>query len=256
MRFNLNLSLTDRNRSVLPVNYQYELSSWIYKVINQSDPVFAEWLHNRGFTNDNKQFRLFTFSNLIIPQYEIAGDRLIVKSDQLNLVISTLPEATIQHFIAGVFHDREFTLGDRISSAGFRINAIEALPVPVFSDEMSFRALSPIFISGKVEGRPYAQHFPPDFEGYVQHMINNLKTKFKVYTGIESSFNVQDATLKLLGSPRQKGITIKAGTPQQSKLVGYQYNFKIKADQDLLRMGYYTGFGEKNSMGFGCCEIR
>lgn len=77
MRFNLNLSLTDRNRSVLPVNYQYELSSWIYKVINQSDPVFAKWLHDRGFSNDNKQFRLFTFSNLMVPQYEIAGDRLI-----------------------------------------------------------------------------------------------------------------------------------------------------------------------------------
>ena len=45
--FNLNLSLTDRNRNVLPINYQYELSAWIYRVIHQSNPVFAEWLHNR-----------------------------------------------------------------------------------------------------------------------------------------------------------------------------------------------------------------
>lgn len=256
MRFKLNLSPIERNRKVLPVNYQYELSAWIYKVINQSDPAFASWLHDKGYCDDNKQFRLFTFSNLIIPQYEISGDRLIIKSDQIELIISTLPEATIQHFIAGIFRDREFTLGDRISSAGFVINAIEALPVPVFSNVMSFRALSPIFVSRKVEGRPYAQHFSPDYEGYVQHLINNLKTKLKVYTGIESPFKVEDATLKLLGSPRQKGITIKSGMPQQSKLVGYQYNFKLKADQNLLRIGYYTGFGEKNSMGFGCCEIR
>lgn len=53
MRFNLCLSLLDRNRNVLPVNYQYELSAWIYKVINHSDPAFADWLHNKGYSNDN-----------------------------------------------------------------------------------------------------------------------------------------------------------------------------------------------------------
>ena len=255
MRFNLNLSLIDRNRNVLPVNYQYELSAWIYKVINHSDPVFADWLHNRGFSNDNKQFRLFTFSNLIVPQYGIIGDRLIIKSDHVGLIISTLPEETIQHFVAGVFRDREFTLGDRISSAGFRINSIEAMPPPVFTDEMSFRSLSPIFVSDKVEGQKYAQYLAPDYDGYTQLLINNLREKLKVYSGAEQLFCEHDGGMKLLTRPGQKGITIKAGTPQQSKLVGYRYNFKIKADAALLRMGYYTGFGEKNSLGFGCCEI-
>jgi CRISPR-associated endoribonuclease Cas6 len=255
MRFKLNLSLTNKNQNILPVNYQYELSAWIYKVINQSDPDFAEWLHNKGFSNDKKQFRLFTFSNLIVPQREIIKDRLIIKSDNVGLIISTLPEETIQHFVSGVFCDREFTLGDQISSVGFKINSIEALPAPGFTDEMSFRSLSPLFVSGKVEGRQYAQHFSPEYEGYIQLLINNLKAKFKVFTGNESIFNVQNAAIELLSTPKQKGITIKAGTPQETKLVGYQYNFKIKADKNLLRMGYYTGFGEKNSMGFGCCQI-
>lgn len=254
MRFKLNLSLINRNQNVLPVNYQYELSAWIYKVINQSDPEFAAWLHDKGYSDDKKQFRLFTFSNLIVPQREIIRDRLIVKSDQVELIISTLPEETIQHFVSGVFRDREFTLGDRISSASFRIDAIEAMPIPTFTDEMSFRALSPIFVSYKIEGHRYAQYLAPDYDGYTQFIINNLKSKFKVFTGNESLFNAENATLKLLSPPKQKGITIKAGTPQQSKLVGYQYNFKIKADAALLRMGYFTGFGEKNSMGFGCCE--
>ncbi len=254
MRFKLTLSLVNQNQNVLPINYQYELSAWIYNVINQSDPVFAEWLHNKGFSKDNKQFRLFTFSNLIVPQHEIVKDRLIIKSDHIDLIISTLPEETIQHFVSGVFCDREFTLGDRISNVAFRINAIEALPIPIFADEMSFRSLSPVFVSDKVEGRRYAQYLAPDYDGYTQLLINNLKEKLKVYTGQESNFNAQNARLIQLSQPRQKGITIKTGTPQQSKLVGYQYNFKIKADASLLRMGYYCGFGEKNSIGFGCCE--
>ena len=254
MRFKLTLALINRNQNVLPVNYQYELSAWIYKVINQSDPDFAAWLHDKGFSDDKKQFRLFTFSNLIVPQREIIRDRLIIKSDQIELIISTLPEETIQHFVSGVFRDREFTLGDRISGAGFKINSIEALPIPIFTSEMSFRSLSPIFVSDKVEGHRYAQHFSPVYEGYLQLMINNIKVKYKVFTGKESLFDVQNAALQLLSPPKQKGITIKAGTPQQSKLIGYQYNFKLKADAALLRMGYYCGFGEKNSMGFGCCE--
>lgn len=254
MRFKLNFSLINRNQNVLPVNYQYELSAWIYKVINQSDADFAVWLHDKGFSEDNKQFRLFTFSNLIVPQREIIKDRLIIKSDQIALIISTLPEETIQHFVSGVFRDREFTLGDRISSVSFKINSIEALPAPPFTDEMSFRSLSPIFISDKDDGQRYAQYLAPDYDGYAQLMINNLKSKYKVFTGSESSFAIQNGALELLSPPKQKGITIKAGTPQQTKLVGYQYNFKLKADATLLRMGYYTGFGEKNSMGFGCCE--
>jgi len=256
MRFKLNLSLINRNQNVLPVNYQYELSAWIYKVINHSDPVFARWLHDKGFSDDKKQFRLFAFSNLIVPQFEIVRDRLMIQSNLIGLIISTLPEETIQHFVSGVFCDREFILGDRISSVGFRIDSIEALSAPVFTDEMSFRSLSPLFVSGKVEGRQYAQHFSPENEGYLQLMMNNLKVKYKVFTGSESIFDVQNSAFELLSPPKQKGITIKAGTPQQSKLVGYQYNFKLKADAALLRMGYYTGFGEKNSMGFGCCEIK
>jgi CRISPR-associated endoribonuclease Cas6 len=254
MRFKLTLSLVNQNQNVLPINYQYELSAWIYKVINQSDPVFAEWLHNKGFSDDHKQFKLFTFSNLIVSQREIVKDRLIVKSDHVDLIISTLPEETIQHFVSGVFCDREFMLGDRISSVKFRINAIEALPAPPFTDEMSFRSLSPIFVSDRVEGHRYAQYLAPDYNGYILHIVDNLKAKFRVFTGRESIFDAQNATFKLLSQPRQKGITIKTGTPQQSKLVGYQYNFKIKADAALLRMGYYCGFGEKNSTGFGCCE--
>jgi len=254
MRFKLTLSLVNRNHNVLPLNYQYELSAWIYKVINQGNPVFAEWLHNKGFSEGNKQFKLFTFSNLMAPQREIVYDRLIINSDQVSLIISTLPEETIQHFVSGIFLNREFTLGDRVSQVGFRINSIEGLPIPTFTDEMSFRSLSSIFISEKVEGCRYAQYHAPDYSGYIHLMINNLKEKIKVYTGLESAFDPQNASLTLLSLPRQKGITIKAGTLQQSKLVGYQYNYKIKADAALLRMGYYCGFGEKNSIGFGCCE--
>ena len=254
MRFKLNLSMINRKQNILPVNYQYELSAWIYKVINQSNPAFAEWLHNKGFSDAKKQFRLFTFSNLNVRHREIAGDRLLIKSDPVELIISTLPGETIQHFMSGIFRDREFTLGDRISKVGFKIDSIEAIPAPTFTSEMIFRSLSPIFVSRKVAGHKYAQYLSPNNEGYLELIINNLKEKHRIFTGLKYNSDDHDTELEILSPPKQKGIAIKVNTLQASKLVGYHYNFKIKADIELLRMGYYCGFGEKNSMGFGCCE--
>ena len=248
--------MTDRKQNVLPVNYQYELSAWIYKVINQSDPEFAVWLHNKGYCDKNKQFRMFTFSNFNVRHREIVGDRLIIKADPVELIISTLPEETIRHFVTGIFRDREFMLGDRISSVGFKINSIEAMTPPVFTDEMSFRSLSPVFVSQRIEGRKQAKHLSPLDDGYVQLIINNLKEKLKVFTGVESQFDASEAELELLSPPKQKGIAIKTNTPQATKLIGYHYNFKIRANAELLRIGYYTGFGEKGSQGFGCCEVK
>ena len=63
MRFEINmLVLKDKNGTHLPINYQYELSAWIYKVLNDGDPIFSEWLHFKGYKSKNKPFKLFTFS--------------------------------------------------------------------------------------------------------------------------------------------------------------------------------------------------
>ncbi|MEI6141959.1 MAG: CRISPR-associated endoribonuclease Cas6, partial [Mariniphaga sp.] len=114
----------------------------------------------------------------------------------------------------------------------------------------------PIFVSQRIEGRKQVKHLSPLDDGYIQLIINNLKEKLKVFTGVESHFDPCEAELELLSPPKQKGIAIKTNTPQATKLIGYHYNFKIKADAELLRIGYYTGFGEKGSQGFGCCEVK
>ena len=36
---------------------------------------------------------------------------------------------------------------------------------------------------------------------------------------------------------------------------GYLFNFELQGEPELLRLGYYGGFGRLNSQGFGCAEI-
>ncbi len=56
MRLRLTLKLVAG--TTLPCNYMYELSSCLYKVLNEGNPVFADWLHNKGFCKERKVFKL------------------------------------------------------------------------------------------------------------------------------------------------------------------------------------------------------
>ena len=55
------LVLRQKRGNKIPFNYQYPLSSAIYKFIKQADQEYAEQLHQKGF---GKGFKLFTFSDL------------------------------------------------------------------------------------------------------------------------------------------------------------------------------------------------
>lgn len=101
MRFKINLSLSNPNLKTLPLNYQYELSAYIYRTIANGDANYADWLHKNGFKMDEKQFRLFTFSNFIIPQKTIDKEnaRLIIKGNNASFIISFLPERSTEEFV-------------------------------------------------------------------------------------------------------------------------------------------------------------
>jgi len=249
------MELTPSSKNVLPLNYQYELSSWIYHILNNGDPVFSEWLHNQGFTDSNKHFRLFTFSNLIISNRHIRDDRLIIGSRRMQMILSVLPVETIKHFITGLFREQCFSLGDSITQISLLVSQVESLPETKISNCIDFICLSPIVISLKKEKDRYAQYLSPEHPDYGELLIKNLKEKWKAFTKDQFDFDESGAIFRLLSPVYKKGITIKAGKPDQTKIVGYLFTFHLEAPAELLRIGYYAGFGEKNSIGFGCGEV-
>lgn len=270
MRFKLTIENSPRNNNILPLNYQYELSAWIYKILNHGNEEFAEWLHQKGYTNDYKNFKLFTFSNLLIPKYQIKGDRMKIESRINELIVSFYPIESLEYFITGLFNNQQFTIGDKKSKAAFTVNYVEKLPEPEFQNTMEFKALSPILISYKnTENQKYAEYKHPEDNNYGELLMKNLAEKHNAFYASEAnsfgdpnSEKVKsleacnlDYEFHTQSKPKSRLITIKSGTKQESKLRGYLYRFRLKAPKELLRLGYYAGFGEKNSLGFGCGEI-
>ncbi|MCD6090432.1 MAG: CRISPR-associated endoribonuclease Cas6, partial [Bacteroidales bacterium] len=84
----------------MPLNNQYPISAWIYKVLSRADEEFTKLLHDEGYILENgKTFKLFTFSPLYFPKYTWKilpkSDRMQVWARKSFLTISfQLPEQT------------------------------------------------------------------------------------------------------------------------------------------------------------------
>lgn len=262
MRFRLNIQLSPD--ALIPINYQYELSSWIYHVINNADSEFADWLHKTGFTDGKRNYKLFTFSNLIVSNYEIIkeDERLKIKSREIGLILSFLMPEAAEKFIVGIFKNQNFTIGDKISKADFFIKTIEKLPEPVWTDNMTFKTLSPVLIGYKEKPTSdfNTEYLSPNDEKYENLFFGNILRKYAVCTEPlklkplnELKFDGQ-LKLKILNEPKAKLIKIKAFTPQQTKIKAYNFQFSINAPSELIRVAYYSGFGQ-NGSGCGCVEL-
>lgn len=255
MRFSL--KLVPENSiygNTLPINYQYELSSYIYSAIHRSNASYSAWLHQNGFIADNKKFRLFTFSHLNVPKYNITGDRLIIVSPTVEWQIAFLPERSTEEFIRGLFSEQVFTLGDLQSKVQFRVTNVELMPEPVFTTDMVFTTLSPVCIARHIPEKNQIFYESPDSPYAREAMLRNLKNKYAAYHGHDYTGS-DTFELKLLSTPISKLVSIKTGTPYQTKIRGYTFRFKLKADEDLLKVMWNSGLGEKGSMGFGCVGV-
>ena len=254
MRFKLSLNIDNHvfgNR--LPINYQYELSAWIYRIIAQGDEQYAEWLHQNGFSEKHRNFKLFVFSNLYSQGIKFEKDRLIFDSGKASFYLSLLPEKSTEAFIKGIFKEQEFSLGDKYSRVQFRVQQVEMIPPPDFTDSFVFKTISPVVVSAGQEGKQHPDYLSPEEKDYGQLIINNLKEKYRLFYHRLFEGDT-DFRFELLSPARSKLIRIKAGTKDETQVRGFLFTFRLEADKELLKVMYEAGMGEKGSLGFGCVE--
>lgn len=162
MQFTLTLQTTSP-QPVLPINYQYELSAWIYSVIEHADTAYAAFLHQQGYQTGRKSFKMFSFGNLYVPKFEVRGDRLHILSREVQLPIGFYVDRTGEEFIRGLFATKTFRIGDRQSQATFVVNLIEMKTLPPLRGDVPtrLRTRSPLVIAQKgADGGP-DQYLPP-----------------------------------------------------------------------------------------------
>ena len=255
MRFKLVLSVKSESfGSVLPVSYQYELSAAVYRRIRENFELYLHWLSSNGFAPiDDCRNRLFSFSNLYIPRIRVEYDRLHILVKRVQMWISFLPVRGTHEFVKQLFSGETFVLGDRRSRVELEVEDIVECPAPEFGEEAEYLALSPIVFMVARPNRSM-EYVGPDYPGYADCFYRSVLGKYEKIFGRPFDGDT-GFSWSLLSEPKRKGIFMMRFTPEESKVIGYMYKFKLSMSPILHQIMYETGIGEKVNLGFGCVEI-
>lgn len=224
---------TDR----IDVNYSYSLASMIYRAIERANPSLSLELHKP------KTFKFFTFSRLMIPnrKFRIEDDEMIIESDNAHFFFSTAKNEIAESLVEGLLKKPEVKIG----RAKFFVSEIRILREKKIRKREKFVTLSPICVSTLRDNSIW--DISPSEKKFYENLKNNLIKKYKLLYGRdENDMNVKIKVLKA----KRKRIKIK-----NTHRICYDLVFEAKGSKELLEVGYKTGFGERNSMGFGMVKV-
>jgi len=181
-------------------------------------------------------------------------------------------EEAASNFVTGLFRKQELVIAEKGVKAEFQITAVEKIPEPNFKNNMEFQCLSPIVVTipEMQNGKLRATYLAPDYHNYSELIKENLVKRYVAahnnvlegvsYTNkseeylVDLPFDIDKWDFKVKSKPKSKLQTIKSGTTAQTKVRGFLYDFELTAPVELMRFLYYSGIGEKGSLGFGCVQ--
>lgn len=268
MRFKFQLELQGEPPYVLPVNYQYELAECINKIIHFNDKAFVQKLEKDGYLNENNQFDFFSFSNLDLKNHHQEEDRLITDEPEADMLFSILVDEDIGQHAAKLFTGKEMRFGDKKNKISLKVKSADIQPEPKFSGSMDFKLLSPLVItddSGGIKSslNNKTKFLSPEDKDYERLFIKSLMTKYallmkSVKSGFAStiSSNFSKLNFKCTSKPVSRIIRINSENNKPVSVKGYLFDFNLTVPEELIKLGYYSGFGEYNNYGSGFCVIR
>lgn len=253
----IKLTLKQKQGNKIPFNYQYPLSSVIYKFIQIADQELATLLHNHGF---GKGFKFFTFSDLIFKDFKWDKEGIIISdNDYIYLFIDIYIPKITKSLIKGIFNNKIITIADYKFKTEFQIISIEVIKDLLEQkqeDELIKIRASPTspLVVGKKNINGNYDFLLPDNSEFKLFLLQNWKEKIKVF-GNRENF-LLDINILNNEKAKTKLITLKEHTPQETKIKGVKNIlielFGTKRDIELLISG---GLGIYNAQGMGSVKI-
>ena len=256
MRLKITLNRTGKQK-MLPIDYQYYLSAWIYKVISEGDHEFANFLHKEGYTTGYRRFKLFNYSPLDFGRPKLWKEKGLfeIQAEQLILNVSFHLAEAAEKFIIGLFNNQQVYVGDQFNGLDLVVTHIERLAEPVMTPTIKYKAISPVVISLKNENSKYAHYLAPVDDSYNDLLLQNLLKKYDSIPNVSSLPGESNFKFELKSEAKSKLVTIKPYTSDQSKIRSFIFDFTLTCSIEIHQLILSVGIGEKNSMGFGWCKV-
>lgn len=248
----------------IPINYNYALSSALYRIFYESSPEFAQWLHNQGYVSkDGKRLKLFTFSRLFVRNARVV-DNVIQGVDGCWFLFSSPFDATVvENLLVGVFKRSRIVIANRYAEGKFKISKIEQIVSPRFSNDMRYIMLSPTVASKveRFEGKLREHYYRADEAGVEKALEENLLRKFEIvykreYTK-ELGIELDREYIETKGGAEavSKMVVIAEGSYNETKVKSFLCPIRIVGDVEIQKVAYECGIGKKNGLGFGMLDV-
>lgn len=248
----LRVCLDNPAETRLPINYQEWLTAAVYGLLATSDEGYARFLHDDGYQDeDGRRFKLFTFSWLRGTRRTVDGDTLRFAPGPLEWLLASPVDDFLTHVATGLLSAGTL----RVGPAVLPITEIETLPAPVLTGTTAFTCLSPIVAALPLPGGRTRYLRPCDGEAFSEAVARNLRRKHRLLHDEPPADDRFVLTFNPAYVARTGGGT-KLITFKGIHLVGAFCPFTVSGSVELMRVGYETGFGEKNAAGFGMVEVK
>lgn len=237
----------------LPINYQECLTAAVYGLLAASDADYARRLHDDGYVTPRseageggRRFKLFTFSWLRGTRRTVDGDALRFAPGPLEWLVGSPVDEFLTHLATGLLAAGSL----RVGPAALPISGIDALPMPTLAETTGFTCLSPVVAALPLPDGRTRYLRPSDGDLFGEAVRRNLVRKHRLLYGEPPA----DDRLALTFDPAylaRTGGGTKLITFKGIRHVGAFCPFTASGSIELMRVGYETGFGEKNAAGFG-----
>lgn len=256
MRITLTLNRTSKQR-MLPMDYHYFISAWIYKVLHKADAAFATFLHEKGYgQTETKLYKLFCFSRLNFGKPKLWKEQKLFEIRQTEIALQLsfdVPKAA-SNFVKGLFMEQAFYLGNKFNGIDFKVTRVETLPEPVFTETMQYRLETPWVISVKIPDRAQPKYLSPEDDGFIGYAVRHITEKYN--NTRNKAVLPEQIDFKPAEKYKRSGIKVRNGLKGQTHVVGNIFDFSLTAPVEVHKMIWSAGTSEKSSSGFGWLEIQ
>ena len=229
---------------MLPIHHNHIVQALIYDLIGDELALF---LHNLGFVEGKRSFKMFTFSRIIGKfKLEVEGQKIVFEGP-LKLVISS----PVVEFCNSLVNKLLLQGEVRIGSSMLKVVEVRGKKPFVNGEQLRLRTLSPVVLYStlfRTDGRKYTCYFQPGESDFEKLLGNNLRNKYSAFYNEEAPAG--EVKVKALDRPKMALIKYK-----EIIIKGSTGKFFLTGPQALLQLAVDSGIGSKGSQGFGCVEI-
>ena len=253
MRLKITLEMTSR-RNVIPMNYQFFISSWIQQVLESANEEFAAFLlESKSETPLFDAFKRFSFDKLKFTQYQLWGDdRLFEINGPLFLYLGLDIEDSAINMMKTLFMDKTGVLGDIYNQIDFKVTAVEPVLEPEFEAIAHYKLQTPWVVSSQNEFDTYVQYLSPDDPNFAPLAIDQIVNSFNE-AHPEEPVSKEEIKLQIIPAPfyKRQGYINNPGTENETRILGYLCDCLLMGPERVHKMVWSSGISEHNNLGFG-----